>query len=93
MFTAELRCAEPSASSFVTDDVSHAQGAQSCGGAIVLGSHYDTVLDAGKYDGALGIVTAIAAVKSFLRTNPKPKCPVRPCRVMSASSVFKQLIC
>jgi len=93
MFTAELRCAEPSAPSFVTDDVSHAQGAQSCGGAIVLGSHYDTVLDAGKYDGALGIVTAIAAVKSFLRTNPNPECPVRPCRIILTPSVLKKLIC
>lgn len=31
--------------------------------AIVLGSHYDTVLDAGKYDGVLGIIAAISAVK------------------------------
>ncbi len=24
--------------------------------ALILGSHYDTVMDAGKYDGALGII-------------------------------------
>lgn len=35
-------------------------------GAIVLGSHYDTVRDAGAYDGTLGIVTAIAAVKAMV---------------------------
>ena len=34
--------------------------------ALLLGSHYDTVTDAGKFDGALGIVVAIAAVKAFI---------------------------
>jgi len=30
---------------------------------LLLGSHIDTVIDAGKYDGALGIIVAIAAVE------------------------------
>ena len=34
--------------------------------ALLLGSHYDTVTDAGKYDGAMGIVVAIAAVKAVI---------------------------
>ena len=34
--------------------------------ALILGSHYDTVMDAGKYDGALGIIVAIASVKASL---------------------------
>ena len=33
---------------------------------LVLGSHYDTVVDGGKYDGALGIITPIASVKALL---------------------------
>ena len=33
---------------------------------IILGSHYDTVVDGGKFDGALGIITAISAVKTVL---------------------------
>ena len=33
--------------------------------SVVLGSHYDTVLDAGKFDGALGVITSIAAVKAL----------------------------
>jgi allantoate deiminase len=33
---------------------------------LLLGSHLDTVRDAGKYDGPLGVLTALAAVK-FLR--------------------------
>ena len=32
---------------------------------VVLGSHYDTVLDAGKFDGALGVIASIAAVKAL----------------------------
>ncbi|KAG2497115.1 hypothetical protein HYH03_004706 [Edaphochlamys debaryana] len=34
--------------------------------AVLMGSHYDTVLDGGAYDGALGILVAIAAVKGAL---------------------------
>ena len=34
--------------------------------ALVMGSHYDTVKDAGRFDGALGILGAIAAVKTTL---------------------------
>ena len=35
--------------------------------ALVLGSHLDTVRDAGKYDGMLGVVTAIACVEQLNR--------------------------
>lgn len=31
--------------------------------AVILGSHFDTVADAGKFDGILGVVTPIACVK------------------------------
>jgi allantoate deiminase len=41
----------------------HATGAP----AIMLGSHIDTVVDAGKYDGALGVLAAIAAVAELAR--------------------------
>ncbi|PNH03393.1 Allantoate deiminase, chloroplastic [Tetrabaena socialis] len=34
--------------------------------AVLLGSHYDTVLDGGAYDGALGILVGLAAVKGML---------------------------
>ena len=34
--------------------------------ALLVGSHYDTVIDAGKFDGALGIIVGIAAVKALL---------------------------
>ncbi len=35
--------------------------------ALLLGSHLDTVRDAGKYDGMLGVVTAIACVSALRR--------------------------
>lgn len=35
--------------------------------ALVLGSHLDTVRDAGKYDGMLGVITAIACVAELNR--------------------------
>lgn len=41
-------------------------GADADAPAIFLGSHYDTVVDGGKYDGALGIVAGISAVKALL---------------------------
>lgn len=33
---------------------------------VIIGSHYDTVIDAGKFDGALGIIVGIAAVKALI---------------------------
>ncbi len=32
---------------------------------LLLGSHIDTVIDAGKYDGALGIIAALAAIEAL----------------------------
>jgi len=33
---------------------------------LLIGSHYDSVIDAGKYDGPLGIVSALAAVETLI---------------------------
>ena len=35
--------------------------------AIMLGSHIDTVIDAGRYDGALGVLAAVAVVEELSR--------------------------
>lgn len=40
---------------------------------ILTGSHRDTVANGGKYDGALGIITAIAAGGALYRTYGKPQ--------------------
>jgi allantoate deiminase len=39
------------------------EGAAGDAGTLLLGSHLDSVRDAGRYDGPLGVVTAIAAVQ------------------------------
>jgi len=39
--------------------------------AIMIGSHLDTVVDAGKYDGALGVLAAIAVVAELDRTGER----------------------
>jgi allantoate deiminase len=39
------------------------EGMNPGGKALLIGSHLDTVIDAGKFDGSLGIVSALSAVK------------------------------
>ena len=43
--------------------------------AILMGSHYDTVLDAGKYDGPLGIIVGIAAIKTIINSTKTGRLP------------------
>lgn len=52
--------------------------------ALLMGSHYDTVVDAGKFDGALGIVSAISALKA-LKVNGKLDKLRRPVEVIAFS--------
>ena len=53
-----------------TDEVANVHGRingqNSTAPALLIGSHYDTVRDAGKFDGALGILAGIAAVKALV---------------------------
>lgn len=51
--------------------IGHYPGAQPEGKTFLLGSHLDTVRDAGKFDGALGVVAAIACVQGFHETNTR----------------------
>lgn len=44
---------------------------------LLIGSHLDTVIDAGKYDGALGILVALAALEVLFATDSPPSVPVR----------------
>lgn len=43
------------------------EGERPCLPCLMLGSHYDTVRDAGKWDGPLGIITAISCVAELNR--------------------------
>jgi allantoate deiminase len=47
------------------------EGAAPGSPTLMLGSHLDTVRDAGKYDGPLGVVVAIAAVQRLHDTNTR----------------------
>ena len=53
-----------------TDEVANVhgriKGQNSTAPALLIGSHYDTVRDAGRFDGALGILAGIAAVKALV---------------------------
>ncbi|KAJ7513463.1 hypothetical protein O6H91_23G000700 [Diphasiastrum complanatum] len=59
-------------------------GSNSSAPALLIGSHLDTVIGAGKYDGALGIVTAIAAVKSLNKKGKLFRFP-RPIEIIAFS--------
>ncbi|RYR13415.1 hypothetical protein Ahy_B04g070430 isoform E [Arachis hypogaea] len=48
--------------------------------ALLIGSHMDTVVDAGMFDGSLGIVSAISALKA-LKVNGKLEKLKRPVEV------------
>ncbi|KAL0729770.1 hypothetical protein Bca4012_025863 [Brassica carinata] len=52
--------------------------------AVLIGSHMDTVIDAGKYDGSLGIISAISALK-VLKVNGKLGELKRPVEVIACS--------
>lgn len=52
--------------------------------ALMIGSHLDTVKDAGKYDGALGIIVGIAAVKALVTEAKATGVPIeRPVHVVA----------
>ena len=48
----------------------------SAGNAVLTGSHLDSVLDGGAYDGPLGVVTALAAVDVLRERGVEPSRPV-----------------
>lgn len=44
---------------------------------LLIGSHLDTVINAGKYDGALGIIVALAAMEFLFASKSAPAVPVQ----------------
>jgi hydantoinase/carbamoylase family amidase len=46
------------------------------GDAVALGSHLDTVPSGGRYDGALGVISAVEAIRSLREKAIEPKRPV-----------------
>lgn len=56
--------------------VGRLEGSDAHAPAIVLGSHYDSVINAGRYDGPYGILAAIAAIDALRRDNKRPRQPI-----------------
>ncbi|MET4801485.1 allantoate deiminase [Bradyrhizobium sp. LB11.1] len=52
------------------------EGEQPGAPCLMLGSHYDTVRDAGKWDGPLGVITAIACVANLNRRGKRLPCAI-----------------
>jgi allantoate deiminase len=44
--------------------------------ALLIGSHIDSVVDAGRYDGNLGVVLGIAVVEALRQQGITPACPI-----------------
>jgi len=44
--------------------------------ALLIGSHIDTVVDAGRYDGTLGVVLGIVVAEALRRQGVAPSCPI-----------------
>lgn len=44
--------------------------------ALVIGSHIDTVVDAGRFDGTLGVVLGIVVVEALRAAGVVPACPI-----------------
>lgn len=55
------------------DEIGNVRGRVGSPPYLVLGSHIDTVIDAGRYDGPLGVVAPILAVDTLRRTNALPQ--------------------
>ncbi|XP_052732736.1 allantoate deiminase 2 isoform X2 [Vigna angularis] len=60
------------------------EGANANAEALLIGSHMDTVVDAGMFDGSLGIVSAISALKA-MHVNGKLEKLKRPVEVIAFS--------
>ncbi|MDP8919298.1 MAG: M20/M25/M40 family metallo-hydrolase, partial [Pseudomonadota bacterium] len=44
--------------------------------ALIIGSHIDSVVDAGRYDGNLGVVLGIVVVEALRQQGIAPACPI-----------------
>lgn len=66
------------------------QGTQSPDDVILAGSHIDTVINGGKYDGSYGVLAAMLALKQLKETYGAPKKRLRLCLyVRKRAAVFR----
>jgi allantoate deiminase len=56
--------------------IGRVEGAYPEAPALLIGSHIDSVVDAGRYDGNLGVVLGIVMVEALKRQDIAPACPI-----------------
>jgi allantoate deiminase len=52
------------------------EGTQPDAPALIIGSHLDSVIEGGKYDGTLGVITGIEIVQTLFESGFRPKYPI-----------------
>ena len=52
------------------------EGADPDAPALLIGSHIDSVVDAGRYDGNLGVVLGIVVIEAMKQQGIVPACPI-----------------
>jgi allantoate deiminase len=56
--------------------VGRLEGADRDAPALIIGSHIDTVVDAGRFDGTLGVVLGIVTIEALRAQGITPACPI-----------------
>lgn len=56
--------------------VGRLEGADQDAPALIIGSHIDTVVDAGRFDGTLGVVLGIVTIEALRAQGITPACPI-----------------
>jgi allantoate deiminase len=56
--------------------VGRLEGADPDAPALLIGSHIDTVVDAGRFDGTLGVVLGIVTIEALRAQGIRPSCPI-----------------
>src|SRR6187397_912910 len=52
------------------------QGSDTSGPAVGTGSHIDAIPNAGKYDGVVGVLGGLEAIRALKSADFRPKCPI-----------------
>jgi len=62
------------------------EGARTGLPCLMMGSHLDTVRDAGKYDGMLGVITAIECVHALNAARKRPLFAIEMARMVATNA-------